>query len=205
MTVLPLGMNMSLYTSSAVLACGVPPSTATGRHRNVSEATALTYSSLSMSSKVGRRSLPTTLSSSSWARGMKLWPNLTHAKKKLASVPAVYSQDVVRILPNVLIQGIIHGLRTVSMPAPNGEPAVYASSRSDMPKAACSSRRCVAKQGVAAPLATLSLMSFKRSIYSCMSFWRCLRTSAFQGASMAGTYLSAGYLSAAYFPGMLRI
>lgn len=43
MIVLPFGMNMPLYTWSAVLACGVPPKTATGRQRNVSDATALTY------------------------------------------------------------------------------------------------------------------------------------------------------------------
>jgi len=86
--VLPFGMNMPLYISSAVLACGVPPRTATGRHRSVSDAMARMYSSRGRSSKVGSRSLPTTLSSSSWARGMNSSPNLTHASKKLAKDPA---------------------------------------------------------------------------------------------------------------------
>lgn len=90
--VLPLGINMPLYTSSAVLACGVPPSTATGRHRSVSETTALTYSSDARSSNVGSRSLPTTLSSSSCALGMKLLPNLTHARRKLAREPADWNK-----------------------------------------------------------------------------------------------------------------
>lgn len=90
--VLPFGMNIPLYMLSAVLACGVPPRTATGRQRNVSDVMALMYSSLGISSKVGRRSFPTTLSSSSCARGMKLGPNLTHARKKLARDPADCTQ-----------------------------------------------------------------------------------------------------------------
>jgi hypothetical protein len=86
--VLPLGMNMPSYMSSLVLACGVPPRTATGRQRRVSEAMALIYSRRGRSSKVGRRLGPTTLSSSAWALGMKCWPNLAQARRKLASEPA---------------------------------------------------------------------------------------------------------------------
>jgi hypothetical protein len=79
---------MPLYTSSAVVACGVPPSTATGRQRRVSETMARTYSREAKSSNVGSLSLPTTLSSSARAFGIKLSPNLTHASRKLASEPA---------------------------------------------------------------------------------------------------------------------
>ncbi len=86
--VLPFGINIPLYTSSAVLAWGVPPSTATGLHLSVSDTTALMYVSLGRSSKLGRRSGPTIRSSSSCARGMKVCPNLTHARMKLARDPA---------------------------------------------------------------------------------------------------------------------
>ena len=88
MMVLPLGMNMPLYTSSAVVACGVPPSTATGLHRNTSDWMARIYSRDGKSSNVGSLSLPTTRSNSAWALGMKLSPNLAHARTKLASEPA---------------------------------------------------------------------------------------------------------------------
>lgn len=86
--VLPLGMNIPLYMSSAMTACGVPPSTATGRHRRVSAVIAWMYGKFGRSSNVGIRSVPTTVSSSAWALGMKLSPNLAQAKKKLERVLA---------------------------------------------------------------------------------------------------------------------
>ena len=88
MTVLPFGMNMPLYTSSAVVACGVPPRTATGRQRRVSATMARMYSRDAKSSNVGSLSLPTTLSNSACALGMKVSPNLAQASRKLASEPA---------------------------------------------------------------------------------------------------------------------
>lgn len=47
------------------------------------------YSSLGRSENSGSRSVPTTLSSSSRAFGMKYGPNLTQARRKLARDPAV--------------------------------------------------------------------------------------------------------------------
>lgn len=92
---------------------------------------------------------------------------------------------------------------TVSTPAPNGDPTVYAISRSDIPRFSCSSKTCFAKQAGETPRATLSRTSSISSVYSFMSFCRCSRTFAFHGANMLGTYLRAGYRSTANLPGML--
>jgi hypothetical protein len=100
--------------------------------------------------------------------------------------------------------GNLSGVCTVSTPAPKGVDIAYASSRSVMPRLACSSRPCFAKQGGAMPLATFSRISFSSCIYSSMSIWRCFSTCAFHGANTVGIYLIAGYLSTANLPGMLR-
>lgn len=93
---------------------------------------------------------------------------------------------------------------TVSTPAPKGVDTAYASSRSDIPRLACSSSACLAKHVGAAPLATFARMSSISCVYNSMSICRCLITSAFHGAKMVGTYFRAGYLSTAYFPGILQ-
>lgn len=197
-TVLPFGINMPLYVSSAMLAWGVPPRTATGRQRSVSEMIAVTYGSDAMSSKVGNRSLPTTRSNSAWALGIKSWPNLSQARK-LAREPADCSTHA-RLCPQVVEWKLV---LTVSTPAPNGEPAAYASSKSFMPWFICSLIRYVVKQSTATPRLILSLTSFNRPRYMSISFCRCLSTSAFHGAKMLGTYLLAGYRSTANLPGIL--
>lgn len=94
---------------------------------------------------------------------------------------------------------------TVSTPAPKGVDTAYASSRSVMPRLACSSMACFAKQVGATPREALSRISSRSCMYSSISISRCFSTSAFHGASILGTYFRAGYLSTANLPGMLII